>query len=195
MAATHPGRALAGAAVLAATAASAAPPPARELAYACGDAIRLVAADGPRDLPGSRAGDSAPRSSPDGRRTLLEGDAWASARWPDGSALAFVTDEPFAGTAAARADATWTAEIARIDADGRGYRRLTANRVWDGTPSVSPDGAAIAFETGRFGRDGIEVMDADGTHERRVTRATDGADWRPGAGDLTFRAPARFHPP
>ena len=110
---------------------------------------------------------------------VTHGDAWAPAWWPDGSALAFTTDGDYAGGASQDSHA----EIHRIDRDGSGERRLTRNRVWDGDADVSPDGTQIAFETGRFGWLEIALMNADGSHQRRVTRELHGdaccADWQP----------------
>ena len=76
-----------------------------------------------------------------------------------------------------------TYEIARMDADGGGYRRLTANRVRDGDPAISPDGRTIAFDSGRFGWSEVLLMDARGRHQHRLTRELDGdaccPSWRP----------------
>jgi Tol biopolymer transport system component len=110
------------------------------------------------------------------------GRSWAPAWWRDGSALAFITNEPFT-SAPGETSRNPTYEIARMDADGGGYQRLTANRVRDGDPAISPDGRTIAFDSGRFGWSEVLLMDARGGHERRLTREVEGdaccPSWRP----------------
>jgi TolB protein len=95
-------------------------------------------------------------------------DSWGAAWWPNGIEIAFMTEDSASGSEDSRV------EIHRIGIDGLHERRLTHNRVWDGDPSVSPDGAQIAFDTGRFGWDEIELMNADGTHQRRLTHELHG---------------------
>jgi Tol biopolymer transport system component len=46
---------------------------------------------------------------------------------------------------------------------------LTNNAAADGTPSVSPDGAKIAFTSNRDGYSAIHLMDFDGSHVTRLT--------------------------
>jgi TolB protein len=105
------------------------------------------------------------------------GDAWAPSFSADGSTILFTSDADL------HSGADWAAEIHRIGVDGTNEERLTSNRSWDGDPVASPDGSTIAFDTGRFGWSEIELMDADGTHQRRLTRATSGdvccPSWRP----------------
>ena len=109
------------------------------------------------------------------------GDAWSPAWWPDGSALAFDSDGDYPGGSYR----DWAAEIHTIARDGSGERRLTRNRVWDGDAAVSPDGTRIAFDTGRYGWLEIALMDADGTHQHRLTHELRGdaccASWQPGS--------------
>jgi Tol biopolymer transport system component len=149
----------------------------------------------------------APRFSPGGRLTFQldgrlvttdadghdrrefprrNGRSWAPAWSPDGSALAFITNEPFT-SAPAQTSHNPTYEIARMDADGRGYRRLTANRVRDGDPAISTDGRTIAFDSGRFGWSEVLLMDARGRHQHRLTREVEGdaccPSWRPSSPD------------
>jgi hypothetical protein len=70
--------------------------------------------------------------------------------------------------------------------DGRHLAYTKKKRVWvddrplaDGdSPAWSPDGRHIAFVSDRDGDPEIYVMRADGTNQKRITRAR-GADWRP----------------
>lgn len=65
-----------------------------------------------------------------------------------------------------------------MNADGRSPVRLTDNGNLEVGPDWSPDGRRIVFE--RFGKTGSEivVMNADGTHVRRLTGGG-GPRWRP----------------
>jgi Tol biopolymer transport system component len=166
-----------------------------------GRTIYAVSADGGRVRRVTRGW--GPRFSPDGRLTFqLEGrlvttDAaghgrrefprrngrsWAPSWSSDGNQLAHITNEPFT-SAPRETSGNPTYEIARMNADGGGYRRLTANSVRDGDPAISPDGGTIAFDSGRFGWSEVLLMDARGRHQHRLTRELDGhaccPSWRP----------------
>ncbi|TML88173.1 MAG: hypothetical protein E6G08_08825 [Actinobacteria bacterium] len=110
------------------------------------------------------------------------GRSWAPAWSPDGSGLAFITNEPFT-SAPGQTSRNPTYEIGRMNADGGSYRRLTANRIRDGDPAISPDGRTIAFDSGRFGWSEVLLMDASGRHQRRLTHELEGdaccPSWRP----------------
>ena len=78
-------------------------------------------------------------------------------------------------------------EIYSVSEDGTALTRLTDNQSYDGEPAWSPDGQRIVFTSGRdFSGDAAEswfrselyVMDADGSHVRRLTSSTGGA-WNP----------------
>jgi Tol biopolymer transport system component len=64
-------------------------------------------------------------------------------------------------------------------------RRRTA------TPSWSPDGKRIAFETDRDGNSEIYVMNADGSGQHRLTWHPAGSgypDWSPGGNRIAFES-------
>jgi Tol biopolymer transport system component len=102
--------------------------------------------------------------------TRTSGDfepAWA----PDGRRLSYVHS-----TGSRLGTGTAGTEIWLMNADGTRKRRLTRNALSDGSPTWSPDGRSILFVRGRLfvGRDerpssDLWVMDADGTHQRRIT--------------------------
>jgi Tol biopolymer transport system component len=112
-------------------------------------------------------------------RPRNDGDAWSLSWAADGNSLVFDTN----GDSSAAVDNDWGVEIHRIGIDGQDDTRLTNNHVRDGDPDVSPDGSAIAFDTGRFGWDEIELMNGDGSQQHRLTHELHGEaccpDWRP----------------
>ena len=57
------------------------------------------------------------------------------------------------------------AELYVLHPERRRARRLTRNRVADGSPDWSPDGTRIAFARGRH----VYVVNADGTGLRRLS--------------------------
>ncbi len=62
-----------------------------------------------------------------------------------------------------------------MNADGSGMQMLTSGPGWDGGPTWSPDGRALAFTrspTLGGGLIDIYVMNADGSEQRRLTRGT-----------------------
>lgn len=70
-------------------------------------------------------------------------------------------------------------EIATVDADGTGKRRLTYNTDFENYPAWSPDGTLIAFVTSPHGQETVPghyeplfaeltIMAADGTNLRRI---------------------------
>ena len=87
-------------------------------------------------------------------------------------------------------------EIYVMDADGGNQRRLTNNPAWDGSPSWSPDGKRVVFESRRDGHamNGIPtaeiyVMDADGGNQQNLTNnpSHDGSPcWSPDGKRIAF---------
>ena len=60
-------------------------------------------------------------------------------------------------------------KIYLMDANGKNLRRLTNNRVDDGSPSWSSDGKRIVFSSNRDGNHEIYVMDNDGGNQQKLT--------------------------
>ena len=104
--------------------------------------IYVMDADGgnPQNLTNNPKDDQYPSWSPDGKRIVF------SARRDGHFENKFgITDEIYV-----------------MDADGGNQQRLTENRVYDWSPSWSPDGERIAFWSDTDEDSGIYVMDADG---------------------------------
>ena len=91
--------------------------------------------------------------------------AWS----PDGRTIAFIRYQP-----SDESEELWV-----MNADGSGQRRLARN-AWHETPAWSPDGRRIAFVGRRGHKSGsyhsgsseLDVMNADGSGRRRLTRNT-----------------------
>lgn len=169
-------------------------PDGRRLAFekAAAQAVWIMNADGSeqRLLRGAKGG--SPAWSPDGRRIAFDGvgiwmvDANGGGRnrlsragfspaWrPDGRTIAFVDQ--------VEADDLESTEIFVMDADGRNQRRLTRNRVTDGSPRWSPSGRLIAFNRG----DDIYVMKPDGRGARRLMRNGYDPTWSPDGRQIAF---------
>ena len=56
-----------------------------------------------------------------------------------------------------------------MNADGSGQTRLTDHLAEDTSPSWSPDGRHIAFQSWRDGESEVYVMNADGSGQARLT--------------------------
>jgi Tol biopolymer transport system component len=114
---------------------------------------------------------------------------------PDGSRIAFMSPTPYG---------TENYEIYVMNVDGTGLRRLTSSPGSDGWPAWSPDGKTIAFSSVRDDcsysdakecKDSGDIgpfhtlyaMDADGTHERRLSdRFGQFAAWSPDGEYIVF---------
>lgn len=157
----------------------------------CEDAIEIRAADGStRRLAGEPGHDGKPAWSPDGGSI-----AWLAIRGDevdilvsraDGTDIRRLTDD-----AAHEMRAAWSPDgetvvySSDVDGDHELYllrvadgstTRLTDNDVHDWAPTWSPDGRSIAFiRTG--GGQALRVMTANGSGDRAVDGASDGAWW------------------
>ncbi|MEW5826238.1 MAG: DUF5050 domain-containing protein [Candidatus Bipolaricaulota bacterium] len=131
------------------------------------------------------------------------------ARWsPDGAKIAFVTDRE--STSPPLLSATpklilpgYNLEIFVMRADGGGQTNLTQNPAWDTSPSWSPDGQRIVFETDRdtsgivilasppdLGRE-IYAMDADGDNVTRLSNSPEDdlyPMWSPVGSKIVFQS-------
>jgi Tol biopolymer transport system component len=58
-----------------------------------------------------------------------------------------------------------------LNADGSGVARLTNNSAEDRSPSWSPDGTRITFDSDRDGNREIYVMNADGSGQTNLTNS------------------------
>ena len=139
--------------------------------------IYVMAADGKnqRRLTNNRADDWFPSWSPDGRR------------------IAFISERDGHPD---RNPGWFTSEIYVMDADGGNLQNLTNHPSDDRSPSWSPDGKRIVFESDRDGNPDIYVMDADGGNQQRLTenRNNDGdPSWSPDGERIVFSAQREGH--
>lgn len=78
-----------------------------------------------------------------------------------------------------------------MNADGSGTTRLTNSPAEDASPSWSPDGARIAFDTNRDGNYEIYVMNANGTGQFNLSShpGSDGyPTWSPDGATVAFQS-------
>ncbi|HET7551721.1 MAG TPA: DPP IV N-terminal domain-containing protein [Gemmatimonadaceae bacterium] len=103
------------------------------------------------------------------RLTDAAGQNGRAAWSPDGSKIAYasIVDVDVGG------QTTQVGEIWVMNADGSGATALTSDGAFANSPSWSPDGSKIVFQSNRDGTDQIYVMNADGSG---ITRLTNG-DW------------------
>jgi len=110
------------------------------------------------------------------------------ARWsPDGRRL--VLDAPAKGS---------EGDLALVNADGTGRRRLAATPELEQAAGWSPDGTRILFTRYDLaGGSDVYVMDVDGTHVRRLTRSAardEAAGWSPDGSKILFTSERTGHP-
>ena len=80
-------------------------------------------------------------------------------------------------------------ELYVMDVESGELTRLTFNEAFDGSPTWSPDGTQIAFQSKRDGDSEIFVINVDGTGERRLTfndRADIDPVWSPDGSHIAF---------
>jgi Tol biopolymer transport system component len=104
-----------------------------------------------------------------GRRQITESAGCATCamgpHWsPDGTRIGFSVEPNPRPTCEMKAT-----ELAVINADGTGCRRLTNNAANDLFYGWSPDGATILFVSNRDGLDQVYLMGEDGSSVRRLT--------------------------
>ena len=143
--------------------------------------IYVMNADGvnQRRLTNNPAKDLAPSWSPDGKRIVFCSDR--DGHVPEGRVF-------------------HTSEIYVMDADGSNQLNLTNNPHDDRSPSWSPDGKRIVFESDRDNDRGhnieIYVMDADGSNQINLTNnLTNDKDpsWSPDGERIVFSAAREGH--
>jgi TolB protein len=120
-----------------------------------------------------------------GRERRLTGRAVVASdpRWsPDGHEIVFVSARP----ATRKRGAISTVYVVRPD--GSGLQPLAEGA----DPQWSPDGRRIAFTTTRAGHADIELMNADGSGHRALTRGGDDGSprWSPNGRQIFFTAAA-----
>ena len=131
------------------------------------------------------------------RLTNNRADDWSPSWSPDGKRIAFVSERD--GHVHRRIP-WFTSEIYVMDADGSNQLNITNNPHDDRSPSWSPDGKRIVFESDRNNDRGhnieIYVMDADGSNQLNITdNLTEDRypAWSPDGKRIVFRAQREGH--
>jgi Tol biopolymer transport system component len=108
---------------------------------------------------------------------------------PDGRRIVFDSDRVTGGCT----DQACNVEIFITNVRGSRVRRLTRSPSFDGSPTVSPDGNRIAFESDRDGDPEIYTMRLDGTNVIQVTHnewLDTNPSWSPNGRRLAFQSDA-----
>jgi Tol biopolymer transport system component len=127
---------------------------------------------------------------PDGRggRFLARGDASFPVWSPTGNRIAYLSSRAHYGKECFESGCQYNNEIYVMHRDGSHKRRITRRRADDSSPSWSPDGRFLTFESdgtvrGRLDRRAF-VMNADGTCARLLIRERNATirypAWQPG---------------
>ena len=134
---------------------------------------------------------------PDGSDARRIAEDGASPAWsPDGRQIAFASARDRYGETIYDDGTEPNSEVYVMNADGSNQRRLTRNKADDGSPTWTPDGRSIAFDSGRPPSENFNhhvwVMRADGTCQRALLadRAwTLEPAWQPGRPPTRRRLP------
>ncbi|HJU54672.1 MAG TPA: hypothetical protein VJ715_08880 [Pyrinomonadaceae bacterium] len=97
---------------------------------------------------------------------------------PDGTKIAFQSDRDDPGNCNG-GGCVYHPDIYVMNSDGTGTVRLTNHPAKDGSPSWSPDGTKIAFQSDRDGNFEIYLMNADGSGQTRLTNSNTAHDFSP----------------
>ena len=129
------------------------------------------------------------------RLTNNRHEDWAPVWSPDGKRIIFVSDRD----GHVHAKHGWpTSEIYVMDDDGQNSQKLTNNPADDRSPSWSPDGKQIVFQSNRDDLRNYEiyVMDADGGNEQKLTEnpnADRHPSWSPDGKRIAFSSVREGH--
>ena len=132
------------------------------------------------------------------RLTNNRADDWSPVWSPDGKQIAFISDRD--GHPRRRIPDWFASEIYVMDADGGNQLNLTDHPADDRSPSWSPDGKRIVFESDRDNDKGhnieIYVMDADGSNQINLTNnltMDEDPSWSPDGKRIAFTAQREGH--